>query len=167
MSYTVDFDTGSSDLFVPSSSCGSTCEGHKVYDPSVSSTSRRLGHSFSLAYGDGSTVYGEQYTDDVTISGLVVRRTMLFLSFDALTRLAVGEGSDTWRCNYIFSGIRNHRVRARRPDGHGFRVHIGLFRKSTIPNSYFQRCSVFSRVRFQAWSQRFRALPWWRKPQPF
>ena len=84
MSYTVDFDTGSSDLFVPSSSCESTCEGHKVYDPSASSTSRGLGYSFSLAYGDGSTVYGEQYTDDVTIAGLVVRGTMFFFSYPSM-----------------------------------------------------------------------------------
>ena len=137
VSYTVDFDTGSSDLFVPSESCDSSCSGHRKYDPSASSTSQYLGKSFSLAYGDGSTVDGKQYADDVTISGLVVRGAVfLFLSFDVLTCLAVGEGSDAWRCKHIFCGFRNHPFRARRPDGHGFQVHIGLFSKSTIPNSY-------------------------------
>ncbi|KIK91444.1 hypothetical protein PAXRUDRAFT_149483 [Paxillus rubicundulus Ve08.2h10] len=76
--YTVDFDTGSRrvsdvyciDLFLPGPDCGSTCSGHTVYDPSSSSTSQDLGKTFSLQYGDGSTVTGEQYTDIVFISGL-------------------------------------------------------------------------------------------------
>lgn len=71
--YAVDFDTGSSDLFIPSSNCDSSCSGHKAYDPSASSTSCDLGKTFSLAYGDGSTVSGEQYNDTVRIAGLVVR----------------------------------------------------------------------------------------------
>ncbi|KAI0037915.1 acid protease, partial [Auriscalpium vulgare] len=69
-SYTVDFDTGSSDLFLPGSSCGSTCSGHTLYSPSASSTAKDLKKTFSLAYGDGSTVSGEQYTDTVSIAGL-------------------------------------------------------------------------------------------------
>ena len=73
VSYTVDFDTGSSDLFVPSKNCSSSCSGHKAYDPSASSTSHDLGKTFSLTYGDGSTVSGEQYGDNVIIAGLVVR----------------------------------------------------------------------------------------------
>ncbi|KIJ14864.1 hypothetical protein PAXINDRAFT_134519, partial [Paxillus involutus ATCC 200175] len=68
--YTVDFDTGSSDLFLPGPNCGSTCSGHAVYNPSSSSTSKDLGKTFSLLYGDDSTVTGEQYTDTLSISGL-------------------------------------------------------------------------------------------------
>ncbi|KAI9444477.1 acid protease [Lactarius indigo] len=49
VNYTVDFDTGSSDLFLPASNCGSTCSGHTL-DSTV-------------------TVSGEQYTDTVTIAG--------------------------------------------------------------------------------------------------
>jgi cathepsin D len=71
--FTVDFDTGSSDLFVPSTSCDSSCSGHTLYNPTDSSSSRNLGQPFSLAYGDGSTVSGDEYSDDVTIAGLVVR----------------------------------------------------------------------------------------------
>jgi cathepsin D len=44
-----------------------------VYDSSASSTSHDLGKTFSLTYGDGSTVSGEQFGDDVIIAGLVVR----------------------------------------------------------------------------------------------
>lgn len=70
VSYKVDFDTGSSDLFLPASTCGSTCSGHTKYNPSSSSTSKALGKSFSLSYGDGSTVSGKQYKDTVKIAGL-------------------------------------------------------------------------------------------------
>ncbi|KAF9221252.1 Asp-domain-containing protein [Gyrodon lividus] len=68
--FTVDFDTGSSDLFLPGPKCGSSCSGHAVYDPSSSSTSMDLGKTFSLQYVDESTVSGEQYSDTVSIVGL-------------------------------------------------------------------------------------------------
>ncbi|KAF9230239.1 aspartic peptidase domain-containing protein, partial [Melanogaster broomeanus] len=68
--YTVDFDTGSSDLFLPGPNCGSNCDGHTIYNPSSSSTSKDLGKTFLLQYGDGSSVSGEQYSDTVMIAGL-------------------------------------------------------------------------------------------------
>ncbi|KAI0032985.1 acid protease [Vararia minispora EC-137] len=75
--YTVDFDTGSSDLFLPGPDCNSSCANHTIYDPSGSSTSADLGQTFSLAYGDGSTVSGNQFTDSVAISGLTARNQTL------------------------------------------------------------------------------------------
>jgi cathepsin D len=75
--YTVDFDTGSSDLFLPGKNCDSTCSGHTPYDSSASSTSKDLGTTFSLSYGDGSTVTGEQFTDTVTIAGLTATNQTL------------------------------------------------------------------------------------------
>ncbi|EPQ56531.1 acid protease [Gloeophyllum trabeum ATCC 11539] len=68
--YTVDFDTGSSDLFLPGPNCKTNCAGHKAYNPSQSSTSKDVHQTFQLAYGDGSTVQGEQYSDTVQLSGL-------------------------------------------------------------------------------------------------
>ncbi|KAI0292193.1 acid protease [Multifurca ochricompacta] len=68
--FTVDFDTGSSDLFLPGDQCDSTCSGHTIYDTRKSSTAKDLGKSFRLNYGDGSSVRGEQYRDTVSISGL-------------------------------------------------------------------------------------------------
>jgi cathepsin D len=70
--YSVAFDTGSSDLFVPSSNCDPSCTGHKTYDPSSSSSSQDLGRPFELHYGDGSSASGEQYSDVVNITGLIV-----------------------------------------------------------------------------------------------
>ncbi|KAH9041268.1 acid protease [Lactarius pseudohatsudake] len=68
VTYTVDFDTGSSDLVLPASNCDSTCFGHTLYDPESSSTSSDIGQTFKLRYADGSAVSGEQYTDTVTIA---------------------------------------------------------------------------------------------------
>ncbi|KAI6103750.1 aspartic peptidase domain-containing protein [Pisolithus croceorrhizus] len=67
--FLVDFDTGSSDLVLPASDCGSTCSGHTLYNPNASSTAVDLGKTFVLSYGDGSSIPGEQYTDTVTIAG--------------------------------------------------------------------------------------------------
>ncbi|KAI0306143.1 acid protease [Multifurca ochricompacta] len=75
--YTVDFDTGSSDLFLPASTCGSTCSGHTLYNPKSSSTAKDLKKTFSLSYGDGSTVSGEQYADTVTLAGYTATQQAL------------------------------------------------------------------------------------------
>ncbi len=69
---TVDFDTGSSDLFLPSPSCDSTCSGHTLYDSNASSTANDISKTFTLAFGDGSSVDGDQFTDVVSIAGLTV-----------------------------------------------------------------------------------------------
>jgi cathepsin D len=69
---TVDFDTGSSDLFLPSPSCDSSCSGHRQYDPDASSTAHDLHKPFSLSFGDGSTVDSEKNTDFVSVAGLTV-----------------------------------------------------------------------------------------------
>ncbi|GAA5824270.1 hypothetical protein JCM3770_004381, partial [Rhodotorula araucariae] len=70
--FIIDFDTGSSDLWVPSVTCTSAaCNPHKKYDASRSSTSKAVsGKSLSITYGDGSSTRGTVYTDTVTISGL-------------------------------------------------------------------------------------------------
>ncbi|KZT25187.1 acid protease [Neolentinus lepideus HHB14362 ss-1] len=75
--YTVDFDTGSSDLFLPGPTCTTNCQGHHIYDPSKSSTSSDVHRTFSLMYGDGSSVQGEQYIDTVAIAGLVAKKQRL------------------------------------------------------------------------------------------
>ncbi|KAI6046707.1 aspartic peptidase domain-containing protein [Pisolithus marmoratus] len=67
--FLVDFDTGSADLVIPGSNCGSTCSGHTLYNPSASSTGVDLGETFMLSYGDGSTIQGEQFTDTVVVAG--------------------------------------------------------------------------------------------------
>jgi len=73
VSFNIDFDTGSSDLFLPSSRCGLTCAGHTAYDPNASRTAKDLGKTFAMRYGDNSAVFGEQYTDVVSIAGLTAQ----------------------------------------------------------------------------------------------
>jgi cathepsin D len=65
--FTVDFDTGSSDLFLPGKDCDSTCSGHTIY---TAEGAKDAGQNFQLQFGDGSTVNGEVFTDSVTVAGL-------------------------------------------------------------------------------------------------
>jgi len=54
--FDVIFDTGSSNLWVPSSQCKTlTCRRHKQYDSSASSTYVPNGEKFEITYGSGST----------------------------------------------------------------------------------------------------------------
>ncbi|KAI0820705.1 acid protease [Trametes gibbosa] len=68
-SFQVDFDTGSSDLFLPGHNCTTNCDKHAKYNPATSSSARDLHTPFSLSYGDGTSASGEQYTDTVIIAG--------------------------------------------------------------------------------------------------
>ncbi|KAF4993538.1 hypothetical protein FGRMN_6397 [Fusarium graminum] len=68
----LDFDTGSSDLWVFSTeTTGSS--GHDEYNPAKSSTAKKLsGATWSISYGDGSTSSGDVYKDKVSVGGLAV-----------------------------------------------------------------------------------------------
>lgn len=69
VTFTVDIDTGSADLFLPGPTCGSSCSGHTIYDPSASSTSQDLGQAFTLSF-DNNVVQGEIYSDTISMAGL-------------------------------------------------------------------------------------------------
>jgi hypothetical protein len=68
--FTVVYDTGSSDLFLPDSNCGRGCGGHTLYNSSASSTSKALGKKFRFFYRGRSIVSGNLYNDTVEIAGL-------------------------------------------------------------------------------------------------
>ncbi|XP_015682377.1 gastricsin-like, partial [Protobothrops mucrosquamatus] len=66
--FMVLFDTGSSNLWVPSIYCQSqSCSNHALFNPSQSSTYSSNGQTFSIQYGSGSLsgVFGY---DTVTVS---------------------------------------------------------------------------------------------------
>lgn len=70
--FTVMFDTGSSDLWIPSVRCAS-CRRHKRYSSSRSRSYRSGGgRSFSIRYGDGSGASGFMAYETVSINGLAI-----------------------------------------------------------------------------------------------
>ncbi|CAF1057428.1 unnamed protein product [Adineta steineri] len=70
--FNVDFDTGSSDLWIPSIRCLSSCGNRSRYNANISSTYRANGASFHIGYGDGSSTNGRFDNDTVTVAGLSV-----------------------------------------------------------------------------------------------
>ncbi|KAI4859076.1 Asp-domain-containing protein [Hypoxylon rubiginosum] len=71
--FKVILDTGSSNLWVPSTSCGSiACYLHSKYDSSSSSSYKKNGTEFEIRYGSGS-LSGFVSQDTVTIGDLTVK----------------------------------------------------------------------------------------------
>ncbi|KAH8118711.1 acid protease [Phellopilus nigrolimitatus] len=84
--YIVDFDTGSSDFFLPGLNCDSTCDGHTKYDTSASTSAIDTGKSFTLLYGDpsdSSSVTGEVYTDTRATKQAVGAATTFSSNFES------------------------------------------------------------------------------------
>ncbi|KAL7282768.1 hypothetical protein ACG7TL_004244 [Trametes sanguinea] len=71
----LDFDTGSSDLWVWSSELArsSAQKGHTIYNPSKSSTAKKASGTWNISYGDGSSASGNVYTDNVTVADIVIK----------------------------------------------------------------------------------------------
>ncbi|KAM5543055.1 hypothetical protein V8D89_003439 [Ganoderma adspersum] len=70
----VDFDTGSSDLWIPSTNCTDPeFAKKKKYDPKVSSTGTRTDKEFIIHYGDGSSVSGPVWQEVIQVAGISVK----------------------------------------------------------------------------------------------
>ncbi|PHH91159.1 hypothetical protein CDD83_1493 [Cordyceps sp. RAO-2017] len=107
--FKVVLDTGSSNLWVPSSSCTSiACFLHTKYDSSASSTFKKNGSSFEIHYGSGSltgfvsndvvkvgdlTIKNQDFAEATTEPGLA----FAFGRFDGI----LGLGYDTISVNHI------------------------------------------------------------------
>ena len=61
--FLIDFDTGSADLWVPSSSCSQCASSKSKYDAKASSTGAEQNGSFEIRYADGSNATGPIYAD--------------------------------------------------------------------------------------------------------
>ncbi|KAK1328928.1 hypothetical protein QTO34_011098 [Cnephaeus nilssonii] len=78
--FLVLFDTGSSNLWVPSTYCQSqACSNHNRFNPSLSSTFRNNGQTYTLSYGSGSLSVVLGY-DTVTVQNIVVNNQEFGLS---------------------------------------------------------------------------------------
>ncbi|PCH40757.1 acid protease [Wolfiporia cocos MD-104 SS10] len=72
----LDFDTGSSDLWVWSSEIAGAHqyrEQHRVYHPHRSSTAEHTNGKWEISYGDGSSASGDVYTDNVHVAGIHIQ----------------------------------------------------------------------------------------------
>lgn len=88
----LDFDTGSSDLWVFSTETSGAGSQTK-YDPSKSSSAKKLsGATWKISYGDGSNCSGDVYTDDVTVGGLTVKGQAVESAKQVSQQFAQGEG---------------------------------------------------------------------------
>ncbi|XP_032074228.1 gastricsin-like [Thamnophis elegans] len=78
--FMVLFDTGSSNLWVPSVYCQSdACRNHPLFNPSQSSTYSSKGQTFAIQYGSGSLTGVFGY-DTVTIQGIPITKQEFGLS---------------------------------------------------------------------------------------
>ncbi|KAF7653464.1 hypothetical protein LDENG_00082440 [Lucifuga dentata] len=79
-SFKVIFDTGSSNLWIPSIYCNSpACSSHDKFNPGTSSTYRHNGSPLNIRYGTGSMTGFLGY-DTVTVGGLAVRNQIFGMS---------------------------------------------------------------------------------------
>ncbi|KAJ7786528.1 acid protease [Mycena metata] len=89
--FTIDFDTGSSDLWVPSAACTSAvCSTKSKFSANSSSTSAIQSGTFQIEYGDGSEVTGPIYTDTVNVAGVRAANQ----TFSAVTTLSASFQGD-------------------------------------------------------------------------
>ena len=78
--FNVDFDTGSSDIWVPSTRCGTSCGTHKRFDSTKSTTFKDMGtKTWQLSYGDGSSVIGYTGVDAVHLGNVTQPQQLIGL----------------------------------------------------------------------------------------
>ncbi|KAI1194029.1 aspartic peptidase domain-containing protein [Nemania serpens] len=102
----LDFDTGSSDLWVFNTQLSSAAtEGHALYDPVSSATFKLIQNAqFQIQYGDGSGAEGIVGTDVVNIGGAQVKAQAVELA-TAVTQSFVDDIATDGLLGLAFSAI--------------------------------------------------------------
>ncbi|XP_054659849.1 pepsin B-like [Grus americana] len=84
--FLVLFDTGSANLWVPSTYCQTpACANRARFNPSLSSTFSGIGVTYTLSYGFGDLLVALGY-DTVTIQNIIIRNQEFGLSLDKPSR---------------------------------------------------------------------------------
>lgn len=113
--FLMDFDTGSSDMWVPSKDCDATCDAFpdwRRYDQNASSTYLVASTStdmnnFNVAYEDGETVHGTHAKDTIQIGANVKVEGQVFAQVTKLTNFETCE-SEEGILGLAFSFISSH-----------------------------------------------------------
>ncbi|KAI0405084.1 aspartic peptidase domain-containing protein [Xylaria palmicola] len=102
----LDFDTGSSDLWVFNSQLsGAVTKGHAVYDPASSANFKLMQNAqFQIQYGDGSGAEGVVGTDVVNIGGAEVKAQAVELA-TAVSQSFVDDTNTDGLLGLAFSSI--------------------------------------------------------------
>ncbi|KAF9083758.1 hypothetical protein BGX23_011158 [Mortierella sp. AD031] len=75
--FRLNFDTGSSDIWFPTSDCTTkACKAHHRFSAKKSTTYKKDGRPWKIGYGDGSTANGILGSDIVNMGGIKVRQTI-------------------------------------------------------------------------------------------
>ncbi|RCH86032.1 hypothetical protein CU098_008402 [Rhizopus stolonifer] len=87
--FQMDFDTGSSDIWIPSTSCLGSCGIHPRFDPNASSTFELVtNQTWRLQYGDGSSVSGFTGYDAVHLGNVTQPHQLIGLVSSETSGLA-------------------------------------------------------------------------------
>ncbi|OAD67002.1 hypothetical protein PHYBLDRAFT_12553, partial [Phycomyces blakesleeanus NRRL 1555(-)] len=92
--FTVTFDTGSADLWIPSSKCPARSCPFTRFNEAKSSTFKPLNEKFGIQYGIGS-VNGTYATDTVTVAGAAVKNQQFGLATITKEILALPSGANS------------------------------------------------------------------------
>ncbi|CAJ0847773.1 3341_t:CDS:2 [Entrophospora sp. SA101] len=91
--FLINFDTGSADLWIPSSECGDECKSHRRFEEEKSSTFTPIGKKFKISYGDGSSSSGFINKDNLKIGAKVIKN-QVFASVEDVSEILANDVID-------------------------------------------------------------------------